>query len=125
METRESIIQNYIHAYNAFDIERMLFDLDQDITFENISNGETNLSLNGLTAFRAQAEAAKDLFSERTQTIKSFTHHPDATEVAIAYKGILALDLPNGLKKGDTVQLAGKSVFRFSGDKIIQLTDIS
>jgi hypothetical protein len=60
------------------------------------------------------------------KTIKSFTHNDDETEIVINYSAVLAMDFPNGLKKGETLNLTGKSVFKFSDNsKIIKLTDIS
>jgi hypothetical protein len=125
MKQRERIINNYVKAYNNFDIDGMLIDLDQSIKFVNISSGEVNMTLNGLSAFKAQAIQAKDLFSIREQTIKSFKHPDDQSEIEIAYSAVLAIDLPNGLKRGDKLNINGKSTFKFSGDKIIEITDIS
>jgi hypothetical protein len=125
MKQRERIINNYVKAYNNFDIDGMLVDLDQSIKFVNISSGEVNMTLNGLSAFKAQAIQAKDLFSIREQTIKSFKHPDDQSEIEIAYSAVLAIDLPNGLKRGDKLNINGKSTFKFSGDKIIEITDIS
>ncbi|MCW5922996.1 MAG: nuclear transport factor 2 family protein [Saprospiraceae bacterium] len=125
MKNREHIIGRYVAAYNDFDIDKMVADLDASVKFENISNGVSNMTLIGLEAFRAQAEQAKNLFSERRQTIMAFYHQQDQTEIEIDYFAVLDTDLPNGLKKGDKLQLSGKSVFKFSGDKIIGLTDIS
>ena len=119
------IIRKYIDSYNSFDIANMLADFDDNIIFENIQNGETNMSLVGLTAFKQQAEQAKAYFSERTQTIESFNHIDNRTEIEIGYSAILAMDLPNGLKQGQVLNLSGKSIFEFDGDKIIRLTDIS
>ncbi len=125
MTKREKIISNYIAGYNEFDIDKMLNDLDDSIVFENISNGETNMSLTGLKSFKEQAEEAKSYFSSRTQTIKSFTHQIDETIVDIEYCGLLAMDFPEGLKRGDEINLKGRSIFKFRGDRIIRLTDIS
>jgi hypothetical protein len=122
---QEQIIQAYIDAYNNFDVEQMLKDLDAHIQFQNISNGEITLSISGLTAFREQAEKAKAFFSSRQQIIKNFVHNGNQTEIEIDYNAILAIDLPNGLKKGDVLDLKGKSVFTFSGLKIRAITDIS
>ena len=125
MENREKTIKNYVEGYNQFDIEKMTTDLDETIVFENIQNGETNMSLNGLTAFKQQAEQAKAYFSERTQTIKTFNHSESSTEIEIDYKAVLNMDFPNGLKKGQTIHLEGKSIFTFSNEKIIKIVDIS
>lgn len=125
MINREKIVKNYIEGYNHFDLEKMVIDFDDSIIFENIQNGEKNMSITGLTAFRQQAKQATAYFTERTQTIKSFVHSENRTEVEIGYNAILGMDFPNGLKKGQNLNLAGKSIFEFNGDKIIKLTDIS
>jgi len=125
MENREKIIENYIAGYNNFDTDRMVTDFCHDIVFENISGGETSLRLIGLQAFKDQAEQAKTYFYSRKQTITSYLHQQDETMITIEYTAVLAMDFPNGLKKGDELNLKGTSVFKFSGDKIISLTDIS
>lgn len=125
MTTREKAIQNYIDGYNQFDIDKMVSDFDEAIIFENIQGGETNMSLTGLTSFKQQAEQAKTYFSSRTQSIASFKHLENETEIEINYFAILGMDFPNGLKKGQELNLKGKSIFKFSGDKISKLTDIS
>jgi hypothetical protein len=125
MTNREMIIKKYIDSYNSFDITNMVADFDDNIIFENIQNGVTNVSLVGLTAFKQQAEQAKAYFSERTQTIKSINHIHNRIEIEIGYRAVLAMDFPNGLKKGQELNLSGKSIFEFDGDKITRLTDIS
>ena len=125
MYQRERLIQHYIESYNNFDVEGMLKDLDEDVQFENRSGGEVNLSIKGLSAFKEQAEKAKAFFSERQQTIKRFQHNSTQTEIEIDYQAILAIDLSNNLKKGDALDLKGKSIFTFEDSKIIAITDIS
>lgn len=124
-ETRKNIIENYVNAYNNFDVENMLKDLDEKIVFKNISNGETNLMTNGIEAFKMQAEEAKQLFSRREQKITDLKFSENAAEADISYAGTFAVDLPNGLKAGDEIKLVGKSIFRFRDDKIIEISDIS
>lgn len=125
MEQREQIIQHYIDSYSNFDVEGMLKDLDDNVQFENISGGDINMSLKGLSAFREQAEKAKAFFSSRKQSIKNFQHKDNQTEIEIDYHAVLAIDLPNGLKKGDSLNLTGKSIFTFDDSKITAITDIS
>lgn len=124
-EIKKKIIENYINAYNNFDIENMLKDLDKDMIFRNFSNGEVNLMTNGIDEFRIQAEQAKNLFSHREQKINGVKFGETEVEVEISYNGTLAADLPSGLKRGSKIELDGKSIFRFAGDKIIELEDIS
>ncbi|MDB5147049.1 MAG: hypothetical protein JWQ57_1069 [Mucilaginibacter sp.] len=125
MQQRELIISNYVKAYNNFDVVGMLKDLAPTIRFENISNGEVNMELHGIEALQEQALQATQLFESREQIVKSFKHDGNQTEIGIGYNATLAVDLPNGLKRGDVLNLEGKSVFTFEGDKIVGIKDIS
>ena len=121
---REEIIRSYVQAYNAFDVEGMMKDLDPNIRFENVSDGVVNMTLNGLEDFRTQALRAAEMFSEREQTIGSFEHGDDVTQISIRFRGMLAENLPGGLQRGDEINLQGTSVFHFADDKIISIADI-
>ncbi|MFD2203087.1 nuclear transport factor 2 family protein [Shivajiella indica] len=124
--TRELVIRNYINAYNAFDVHGMIKDMDTNILFENISDGQVTMSLKGIEAFRQQAEQSLSYFSSRNQSIETLVHEKDQTVVELNYRAVLAMDFPNGLKKGDQIQLRGKSIFKFSKEnKIIHLKDIA
>jgi len=125
MQQRELIISNYVKAYNNFDVEDMLKNLAPSVKFQNISNGDVDMELDGIEAFRSQVEQATKLFERREQVIRSFKHTGNKTEIAIDYNAILAADLPNGLKKGDELNLKGHSIFTFDGDKIVGIMDIS
>jgi hypothetical protein len=122
---KEEIIKNYIIAYNNFDIDGMCAQLHPEIEFINIENGETNLTLNGIDAFKAQAKQAEAIFKTRQQEITAIFYGDNHVEVDINYTGILATDLPNGLKAGDEIELKGKSVFQFHDGFIIKLVDMS
>jgi len=125
MGQREQRIRQYIKAYNSFDVEGMLKDLDENVHFENIAGGEVNLSIRGISAFKEQAEKAKAFFTSRKQTITAFKHEANQTEIEIDYHAVLAIDFSDSLKKGDELNMKGKSVFNFSDSKITSITDIS
>jgi ketosteroid isomerase-like protein len=122
---RQQLIEQYIQAYNNMDVEGMLATLHPDIVFQNISEGEINLSTQGMAAFRSQAEQAVQIFSKRTQTITGIHIDNNEAHVQISYSGTIARDLPNGWKAGDPIAMKGKSVFRFKDGQIISITDIS
>lgn len=124
-ETKKRIIEDYVAAYNNFDIENMLRDMDERVVFRNISDGEVNLMTNGIDEFRKQAESAKELFSLREQKITGLKFDETTAEAKISYRGTLAADLPEGLKAGSEIALDGKSIFHFAGDKISGIDDIS
>jgi hypothetical protein len=109
----QEIIDNYIKAYNNFDIDTMLFDMHDNVRFENISNGEVDLTTHGIAELKNQAEQARHYFIEREQKITNIRFNDDKVEIDIDYKGILAVDLPNGLKAGDKIELNGKSIFKY------------
>lgn len=125
MSDRERIIKNYVEGYNQFDINKMTTDFSQDIVFENIQNGEVNMTLNGLNEFKEQAEKAKAYFLKRTQVITAFSHFESKTEIEIDYHAVLGMDFPNGMKTGEELNLKGKSVFEFLNNKISKLSDVS
>lgn len=125
MPNKEQIIQGYVHAYNHFDTNKMVEHLDDHIVFENLSNGKINMTVSGIKAFKEQAEQAKTYFKQRKQTITAFKHLDNVVEISISYFAILAMDLPNGLRENQTLELTGKSIFTFERDKIIKLVDIS
>jgi len=122
---QKKIIENYIKSYNDFEIVNMAKDLHEEIVFENISNGKVDLSTEGIEEFKKQAETAKQYFNQRTQTIESWEFKDNLVTIKIDYKAILNIDLPNGLKKGDTFELKGESQFEFNNDKIIRIKDKS
>lgn len=112
MNDRENIIHNYVNAYKKFDIDGMMKDLDDNVRFENIMAGEQTWCWKHLTAFKEQAEQATAFF-QRKQTITSFKHHADKTEVTIHYNAVLICDLSNGMKKGDVLNPGEQINFRF------------
>ena len=126
LNERTEKIFRYLDAYNKMDVENMIADFDDGIVFLNVNNGEKSMELKGIEEFKKQAIEALSYFSEREQSIKSITHQYNSTEIVINYRAIPAMDFPNGLKKGDNIELTGKSIFEFSTEgKIIMLTDIS
>jgi len=126
LNKRTDKIFKYLEAYNEMNVESMITDFTDEITFINIMNGEKSMELQGILKFKRQAIVALSYFSEREQSIESMTHTHNSTEIVINYRAIAAIDFPNGLKKGEVINLKGKSVFEFSADgKIIRLTDIS
>jgi len=119
------LIERYIEAYNTFDIETMISTLHPDITFQNISNGEVNAETHGIEAFCTLAEQSKGLFMSRKQTITHIETNESQTRIDVAFEAILAIDLPNGLKAGETLKLQGSSEFTFCDEKIVSIIDRS
>lgn len=126
LNDRTTKVFNYVEAYNNMEVKNMIADFDDGIIFINVMNGEKSMELQGIEEFKKQAIEGLSYFSEREQSIESITHTYNSTEITINYRAIAAMDFPNGLKKGDEINLKGKSVFEFSAEgKISRLIDIS
>ncbi|MDQ2180005.1 nuclear transport factor 2 family protein [Marinifilum sp. D714] len=123
MKNLQKVIENYILAYNQFDIEGMIMDLHEDVVFENISEGILTLRTEGIDEFHTQAEKAMNCFSQREQIIRNWDIQVDKVVIDIDYKATLATDLPNGMKQGDILQISGQSEFVFEEDNIIRIVD--
>lgn len=124
-EENKAIIRKYIVAYNSYDIESMMALLHEEVVFRNFSNGEMDAETVGIQAFRDLAEKSAEIFSSRSQTVTDINIVDEKTEVQIEYEAILAVDLPNGLKAGEKIQLQGKSVFGILEGKISLIEDYS
>jgi hypothetical protein len=122
---QQQIIEAYIQAYNQFDIAGMMANLSEGVVFENVTNGIVDLRLEGIEAFRQQAEAATAYFSQRQQIPTNRMFEGNVVTVSIEYKAALAIDLPNGMKNGDTLTLQGTSRFEFEGEAIVLIRDES
>jgi ketosteroid isomerase-like protein len=123
-ETR-ALIERYLDAYNAFDVDAMMAVMHPDIEFKNISGGQVDATAHGVDELRQMAEASKKYFSSRRQTITAFTADGDKASIEVAFEAVPALDLPNGAKAGRTLRLNGRSEFAFRDGKISSITDIS
>lgn len=121
----QELIDRYINAYNAFDIEGMLALLSPDVHFENYSNGELTASAEGIDEFRQLAEYAKSLFSEREQRVTSLRIDGDTVVADIAYRGRLVGDIPGGPAAGTVLELRGTTEFLFRNGKICKVVDRS
>ena len=59
-----------------------------------MANGEVTLEIEGIEAFKAQAEQAKAVFRSHQQMIEDMQFDGDTVAVTIDYQGVLAQDLP-------------------------------
>jgi ketosteroid isomerase-like protein len=121
----QALVERYLAAYNAFDIEGMLAQLAPDVRFENWAGGEMTVSSAGIEEFRVLAEQARGMFSTREQRIAASTARGDGLLVAIAWSGTLAVDVPDGPKAGTELALRGESEFGFRDGLIARIVDRS
>ena len=121
-----SLVERYIDAYNRKDVAAMLALVHPLVKFQNIAGGEVNASTHGIAELEALARQSPALFSERRQTLQTFTRQGPVAMVTVAFHAVVAADLPAlGLKQGDVMDLAGRSEFEFRDGLISKITDIS
>lgn len=120
-----ALTERYIDAYNRKDIAEMLLTIHAELEFSNISSGVVNAHTVGVTEFKALAEQSVSLFSERHQDIVFFESDDNTAAAGIKFRAVVANDLPNGLKKGQVLEMDGRSEFEFRDGLISKIKDIS
>jgi ketosteroid isomerase-like protein len=124
-EEIKRLIYRYIDAYNNFDIDAMIGMVTPDIQFANVSGGEVNAKTSAKAEFEELARQSARLFASRKQSVKAVTIEGDRAFVEIEFEGVLAQDLPNGLKAGEKLALKGTSEFMFTNGFISSIIDRS
>lgn len=118
-------VESFIKFYNSFQIDEMGELLTDDCLFQNISNSSGSIECRGKEEFLKLATQSALLFKERKQTITNWVIGKNKIAVELDYDATLAHDLPNGLKKGERLQLKGVSIYEFESGKIKRLVDFS
>jgi hypothetical protein len=119
------LVKNFIKAYNSLNVESMIASLHPEIEFKNISGGVLTAHTKGIEEFKELADSSIKIFKEREQNITSYTESDDTVIAEINFRGVLAIDFPNGLKAGEILTMNGKSKYVFKDDLILLLVDES
>jgi hypothetical protein len=122
---QKDLIDRYLAAYNAFDIEAMLAPLDPAIRFENYSGGQLTADASGIEEFRRLAEQSKGLFLEREQRVTGLAQNGATLVAEIAWRGRIAADIPGGPPAGTLLEMNGRSEFDFGPGGITKIVDRS
>ncbi len=118
-------IYRYIDAYNTFNIDSMLDALGSDVKFENISAGQVNARTSGKAEFEILARRSARMFAHRKQTLRAIQVEGEKAFAEIEFEGVLAQDLPGGLKAGQKIVLRGTTEFVFKNGLISLIIDRS
>ena len=119
------VVESYISAYNNFDVGGMVENLNTKVVFENHTNGDLTHNTYGLDEFENMAIAGLEYFSSRSQTVMSWDVSKNTILANIKYTGVAKVDIPNGIKAGEEIELYGTSEFTFHKNKIIRIVDKS
>lgn len=121
----DDVIARYIQSYNARDIDGMLECVTDDVVFENISNAGGSMRLDGKDMMRQVAELSGNAFTYRRQRLINVVSGAGKAAAEIEFEGKAAVDLPNGVKAGETVKVRGASFFEFRGNLLCRIADYS
>jgi hypothetical protein len=122
---QRDLVERYIGAYNAIDVEGMMRTVHPRIEFRNVAGGEVSATVHGVAEFRALAEQTAELFTERRQTIVGFSSNGGRAVVDVTWEAVLARDIPDIGSEGDRLELRGRSEFEFCDGLIVHLVDES
>jgi len=122
-EQLRTTIQNYIKAFNSFDVDNLIAQFADDAVYEVVSNLTEPVRCEGKAQLKELATKTKTFFSARNQEISNWIISDNKAAVEFVYTATVAQDLPNGLKAGQSLRLRGISVYEFEGDKIKRLMD--
>lgn len=121
----DETIRRYIASYNDRDIDAMLACVTDDVVFENISNAGQSMRLDGKVMMRQVAEVSGNAFSYRRQRLINIVTGTGKAAAEIEFEGRAAVDLPNGVRAGETVRVRGASFFEFRGALLCRIADYS
>ena len=121
----DDVIARYIASYNARDIDGMIDCVTDDVVFENISNSGQSMRLDGKDMMRQVADLSGNAFSYRRQRLVNVVTGAGKAAAEIEFEGKAAVDLPNGVRAGETVKIRGASFFEFRGNLLCRIADYS
>lgn len=117
-----AVIQQYLHAYNQCDVTGMLALMTEDIHFEHWSDDTLTNSARGKAEFVVLANTCNGLFTEREQRLLKLQLTP-VIRARISFRGVWAVERPDGPKQGTAWEVVGESEFTLSGQLIQRLVE--
>ena len=125
MSDLETLIERYVDCYNQVDIDGMLDCVTDDVVFENVSNAGQSMQLQGKDALRQVAEAGAEAFTYRRQSMVNLICSDEKAAAEVSFQGIAAMNLPNGTKEGQSIEIQGASFFEARDGLICRIVDYS
>ncbi|RUL75264.1 nuclear transport factor 2 family protein [Dyella choica] len=120
-----ALIERYIDAYNRIDVDAMLATMHSEVIFENYTAGVLSVRTEGIHELRQLAENSTYLFSARHQTITTYSEAAGVAYAQVHFLGTFAVDLPNGVRAGQSIELDGRSEYREREGRLIYIADYS
>ncbi|RDI98805.1 nuclear transport factor 2 family protein [Dyella solisilvae] len=119
------LIERYLAAYNRMDVDGMLATMHREVVFENYTAGVLSVRTQGADELRRLAENSRYLFSARRQLILVYQEADGTATAQILFDGTFAVDLPNGVRAGQSITMNGRSQFRQRDGLLAYIADYS
>jgi ketosteroid isomerase-like protein len=119
-----TLIDEYVAAYNAMDIPRMLSTLHPNVAFRNCAGGAVTAQADGIEAFERLARASLALFESREQVIRSYEEMDGVINLGVRFTAVVAKGAA-GLAPGSRIEMDGRSVVLVLDGRILMLADLS
>jgi ketosteroid isomerase-like protein len=120
-----AVVERYLAAYAALDVDAMLSTVTEDVVFENLSNASPPLKTEGKAQLEALARQSVTLFSARKQTVIEAVVDGARVALRVSFEAVVAQDLPNGWKRGQALELIGASFIELRAERISRIVDLS
>jgi len=120
-----TLVDRYIDAYNRMDVNVMLSTMQDEVVFENYTAGVLSVRTVGIAELRHLAERSRHLFSRRRQTVTAWREVDSVGYAGIHFEGTFAVDLPNGVRAGQSIAMEGRSEFRQHDGRLVYIADHS
>ena len=125
MHPNQQTVERFYQAFAQLDADTMAACYAPDVVFENYTSDQLTASAQGIEEFRTLAEQSRGLFAEREQQLTALREWPERAVAGIAFRGVLAADIPGGPQAGSVIELDGKSEFEFRDGCITRIVDRS
>ena len=119
------VVERYLRAYNEKNMDDLVMCVTDDVIFENVSNREGVIRVEGKGAFRGIATMSARVFRQRSQMIRFAVVSTDSVALEIDFEAEVAADMENGWRAGQTVNLRGATFIKLRDGLISNLVDIS
>lgn len=119
-----ALIDEYVAAYNAMDVPRMLATLHPTVAFRNCSGDSVTAQADGIEAFERLARSSLALFESREQVITSYDERGGLIDLGVRFQAVVAANVP-GLEAGSRIEMVGRSLMLVLGGRIAMLADLS
>jgi hypothetical protein len=120
---QRDLVERYLAAYNAFDVDGMLAVLAPAVRFAHYRGEVLCVATAGQDAFGQLALQALDWFAARAQRVTAWQARADGLVATIAWRATVGAGMPDGPPPGTVLELTVTSEFTFAAGQIASLVD--